>query len=248
MSTTLPPLSALRHLATLAWLLAATLLVSLAQAQAQAQTALPPWPTTPLPQEVQRFSVMPLAHINGQLTRTQGYFSKQPPQNLAAWYRQNTPGPWLSKQIGAQTVLSQWSAPFFTTVQIQASGTGSKVLVATAALQKSGTGTSPLGATSESLMQSLPGDARLLQHLSTADPGQLSTYYVLDTPHGTTGTLQAIKSWLDQRGYRLHTQGTDKQGAQMLQFSGERREALVIAGKRPDASNYVLLNDVRFTP
>jgi hypothetical protein len=243
-----PPFSALRQLAALAWPLAAALLVSLAHAQAQAQTALPPWPKVPVPQEAHRFSVMPMAHINGQLTRTQGYFSTQPPQNLVTWYQKTTRGPWLNRQIGAQTVLSQWSAPFFTTVQIQATGSGSKVLVATAALQKSSTATSPLGAASESLLQSLPGDTRLLQHLSTADPGQLSTYYVLDTPHGPTGTLQAIKTWLGQQGYRLHTQGTDKQGAQMLQFSGERREALVIAAKRPDASSYVLFNDIRFTP
>lgn len=226
--------------------LASATLMAIAPARAQAPA--PQWPVIPMPPEVQRFSVMAPAHINGQLTHTQGYFSGQTPQAIAAWYQQTGSGRWVKNQLGAQTVLGQWSAPYFTTVQIQASGAGSKVLVATTLQSQQSPQSPQISAEGERLLQSLPSDTRLLEHLSTTDPGQSANYYVLDTPAGAAPSIQAVTTWLSTRGYRLQTQSADKQGAHLLQFLGDRREAVVIVGRRPDSSSYLLINDIRRTP
>lgn len=222
-------------------------LMALAQ-PVHSQSAAMAWPEVPVPPAAQRFSVMPLASINGRLTRTEGYFSELAPHRLTDWYQTPSRGHWIRNQLGPQTVLSQWRAPFLITVQIQPSDGGSKVLVATTALPPPAPWKAPFDGQGDDLLGSLPGEPRLLQTFSTADPGQSATTYVLQTTGGAQAAIQAAGQWLFARGYRLQAKGSDAQGAQMLQFTGERREAVVVATRQADGSHHLLITLIRYTP
>ncbi len=208
----------------------------------------PTWPLVAIPQGVQTFKVMPQAEINGVTAKTQGFFSPQSPDELTAWYTQAARGRWVKNKLGPKTILGQWAAPFFTTVQIESSGSGSKVIVATTLQSQKMPERAEVTNDVERLMQSLPGDTRLLEHLVTADPGQVSNYYVLDAPAGLASSLRGITTWLGAKGYRLTIQSPANQSNQMLQFAGNRSEAVVVIGKRPDNATYIVINDIRFTP
>lgn len=223
---------------------------SLPQGQASSTHTAPPsapWPNLPAPPDARAFFIMPPAHINGQLTHTQGYFSSQAPKALAAWYQQTNPGRWVSNKVGEQTVLGQWTAPHFTTVQIQASGSGSKVIVASA--QHSAAVRQNMRPTqTEQLLQELPSHTRMLHELITSDPGQSASYFVLDTPAGTRTSMDSVSRWLRAQGYRLQVQSQDPQGAHLLQFTGDKREAVVMVGKRADHTSFILINELKRAP
>lgn len=204
------------------------------------------WPDVVMPPQATRYTVMPQAELNGQMVRVQGFFSPQPPTVVADWYLAKAPGRWVKTTFNGMALLGQRTGPYFTTVQLQTSGSGSKATVATTL------NTPPTNSSSttehDRLLNHFPAETRVLQHLRTADTGQSSAYYVLEIPAGTATGISAASTWLTQKGYRLHTRSQDKNGTHMLQFIGQQEEAVIIAGKRPDQSPYLILTDIRRTP
>jgi hypothetical protein len=204
------------------------------------------WPDVPTPPQATRFTVMPQAELNGQMMRVQGFFSPQPPTVVADWYQAKAPGRWVKTTSNGMTLLGQWTAPYFTTIQLQTSGGGSKATVSTTLNTPPATSSST--AEHDRLLNHFPAETRVLQHLRTADTGQSSAYYLLEIPAGTASGINAARTWLTQKGYRLHTRSQDRDGTHMLQFIGKQEEAVVLAGKRPDQSTYLILTDIRRTP
>ena len=112
-------------------MLAATLTVTLQSTSVHA-AAEARWPEPTLPESLTTFAMGQAMTVDGLPMRLQGFVSPQPPSALVQEIRRSLGQPLVESSSGSKRILGRPEGRFYLTVQIEASGSGSKGVVATA--------------------------------------------------------------------------------------------------------------------
>jgi hypothetical protein len=84
------------------------------------------WPTTPMAPNMQTQNVAKRILFNGLDMRVQVFESRQSPDEILAFYRKIWVGQAVVNQIGHEQVIGHREGDYFMTIQVSASGSGSK--------------------------------------------------------------------------------------------------------------------------
>ena len=203
------------------------------------------WPEVRLPPGAQGFSLGGPLSANGMPMQVQGFLSKQPATEIIAWFRASLGMPLVENHVGASTVLGRAQGNQYLTVQIELAGSGSRGLIAQTDLPAMVADRGEERRLQAHWLSRLPSGMRLQSLTRGHDAARHYQYLVLDSPHSSSLSRNAINNLMQQDGYALERElRAVKPPSQTLYFRGAAREATAVILAHADGSSAVVLNTV----
>jgi hypothetical protein len=203
------------------------------------------WPEVRLPPGAQGFSTGGTIYANGMPMQVQGFLSKQPATQVIAWFRTSLGMPLVENHVGISTVLGRAQGSHYLTVQVEPAGNGSRGLIAQTNLPALFTGREEEGRLQSRWLSRLPSGMRLHSLTRGHDGGRHYQYLVLDSPHASSLSRDAIASLMQQDGYALEREAQSvAPPSRTLYFRGAAQEATAIILSNPDGSSAIVLNTI----
>ncbi|WP_194715391.1 hypothetical protein [Noviherbaspirillum soli] len=198
-----------------------------------------------LPPGAQGFSLGGTISANGMPMQVQGFLSKQSAVEVIAWFRASLGMPLVENHVGTGMVLGRAQGTEFLTVQIAPAGSGSRGLIAQTDLPAMVAGREEERSLQARWLSRLPSGMRLQSLTRGHDAGRHYQYLVLDSPHSSSLTRNAISNLMQQDGYALEREvRTIAPPSQTLYFRGAARESTAVILAHADGSSAVVLNTI----
>lgn len=213
------------------------------------------WPRVRLPDSVTVFPIGDRMTVGGMPMRIAGFVSAEPPQRLLPALRRSLGQPLADSMSGDRHLLGRPEGRFYLTVQVVASGEGSRGIVSLADLQA--VGERQTDDRDDRWLDRLPSGSTVSSDVASVDAGKVSRHRVLTNGHSESVNREAVLRLLQGEGYRLEREmraartGRPALPAQFadataLYFAGPAKEATAVIVRQRDRTA-VILNTVSET-
>ena len=233
----------------------APLLPSVATA---ASDAAAPWPQVALPPQAESYAIGEQISLDGLPMRLQSFDVATSPEQTAAWFRQHMPRPMVENQVGDRLVLGRAQGNFYITVQLAASGQGTRGVVGVSDASAAAAGREARRAADARVLARLPAGTELLASLGSIDAGRSATFVTLVNSYSEDVNRERVRQMLREEGMELEREARAADaGAAVLAglpagtasgralfFRGRGREAVAVIGRLPDSRVSIVLNTV----
>jgi hypothetical protein len=208
------------------------------------------WPRVPLPKDLQVFDVGQQITLNGSPMRLQGFVSPATPDQLVELFRQTLGKPLAETSWGKLRILGRAQGDFYISVQVEASGNGSRGTTAVTHLKAAYESREDTQVQREQWLSRLLPGSRLLSLVASQDGTKLSRHMVFANDHGETLNRDRLMSMLREEGLAFEREGrpgNDASAGTALFFKGGDKEALATIHRDSDGKTTVVLNVVTQT-
>lgn len=212
------------------------------------------WPQPRLPDDLATFAMGPAMTVDGVPMRLQGFVSRQKPASLTDAVRRSLGQPLVESTHGGKRILGRAEGRFYITVQIEASGSGSRGIVATADLGELVRNHQAIERVKAQWLDRLPAGSTIASDMRSNDGGMEARHTVILNDHDAARNRDAIVTLLADEGYVLEretgpAQATASQDARnapagtALHFRAPGREAMAVIA-RSGSRTAIVLNTV----
>ena len=178
------------------------LVLALASVPGHASTEVN-WPEPRLPEDIATFAMGQAMTVDGVPMRMQGFVSRQRPAALIEALRHSLGLPLVESSQGGKRILGRAEGRFYITVQIEASGSGSKGVVATAALGELVKNHRAIERVKAQWLDRLPAGSTVASDMRSDDGGKEARHTVILNNHDVARNRDAIVTLLTNQGYAL---------------------------------------------
>lgn len=185
----------------LAAALTAVVLLLDAASSVAAQSAAD-WPQVRLPEGVSIFPIGDRMTIGGMPMHVVGFVSPMPPGRLLGAMRQSLGQPLVESVSQSRPVLGRAEGRFYITVQVTASGEGSRGIVSVAD-RGPVPGMSRDIAAASRWLERLPSGSSITSNVSSEDAGKSARHLVVTNGHAESVNRDAVMQLMQQDGFRL---------------------------------------------
>ena len=212
------------------------------------------WPEPRLPEGITIFALGQAMTVNGVPMRLQGFVSRQPPALLADAVRRSFGQPLVESTRGAKRILGRTEGRFYLTVQIEASGNGSKGIIATTDLGELAKNHQSIERAKVQWLDRLPAGSTIASDMRSDDGGKEARHTVIVNDQAPVRNRDAIVNLLTNEGYVLEREtppavGQNRQApksvqdATSLHFRAPGKEAMAVIA-RSGSRTAIVLNTV----
>ncbi len=212
------------------------------------------WPMLPMPEGAQFAPVANHMVVNGALMRVQVFVAKRPPEQLAAWFKEQLGAEVQQTQEQGKLILNQFKGNFSHTVQLQTTAGGTSGWVATT--QIGGEQAEKIQAQAKArvarLVSGMPQGTEVSTEVVSIDQGKNASHMVLTNPHSIKLNQDRLVRSLAAQGYELEPQAPNPQplniqAPRTLLFKGAQKHAIAVLSRGPEGQAMVVLNTVNET-
>ena len=212
------------------------------------------WPEPRLPADVTTFAMGQTMTVDGMPMHLKGFVSRQRPAALAESVRRSLGQPLVESTHGGKQILGRAEGRFYMTVQIEATGTGSKGIVAMVDLTELAKNRLAIESTRAQLLSRLPAGSTVASDMRSEDGGKDARHTVILNDHGQALNRDAMVGLLTAEGYVLEREAEpagavspalsrNRQEASTLHFRAPGKEAMVVIA-RSGTRTAIVLNTV----
>lgn len=225
--------------------------LSLMVASAQPSSA---WPDLNLPKSMQLFSMGQQINLNGLPMNLKGFVSPIKVTELADSLRDSLGKPLVENRLGNQLILGRAEGPYYVSVQIEPTNSGSKGVVAVTHLQSAYESKEITAQESQRWLSRLLSGSQIVSQMKSSD-GTKSAYQIIFTnSQAETLNRDRLKLVLQEEGLSFEREGmsgaetgksssTDTKG-RVLFFKGTGKEAIVTVHRDTTGQTVTVLNIV----
>lgn len=214
-----------------------------------------PWPTIALPKEVQAFDIGERITVNGMPMHMQGFLSKAPPEQIAAWFRRILGSPLVESRLSKSLILGRPQGEHYLTIQLDPSGMGTRGMIAVAQLRAAFDHHADTRAANERWLGRLPSGSRLIRQIASEDAGKVANHIVIINGHSVELNRDRLQSLMHEDGMVLEREaGADDPVASRLPgrtvdgttlfFKGPAKEAVAVVFRNSPGQTAIVLNMV----
>lgn len=213
----------------------------------------PDWPAAPLPGDAQTFRIGPRMAVQGMPMQLQGFQSARSPQQLLDWFRVQMPAPLLENTVNGKLVLGHPQGNYFITIQLEASGQGTRGVVAVSDLR--GAQRQRDDPAAQRLLQGLPSGTQVVQSLSSVEHSRSASFVALVNRYSEGVNRDRLVELLQQDGLRLEREAQADPASEALLpsgvtvgsslfFRGDGKEATAVITRGADSQVGVVVNRI----
>ncbi|MRX11420.1 hypothetical protein GJ697_26705 [Pseudoduganella sp. FT25W] len=233
---------------------AAVCLLALVAGLARASAAAD-WPGAPLPDDAESFRIGPRMTVDGTPMQLQGFQSPQRPEALVSWFRAQLPPPLLENTVNGKLVLGHPQGNYFITIQLAASGQGTRGVVAVSDLRGAMIQRAAGDAAADKLLAGFPAGTQVVGAMNATEQARSATFVALVNRYSEEVNRERLVELLQADGLRLEraAQADPASEAQLpsgvtvgstLFFRGDGKEATAVITRGADNQVTVVLNTV----
>jgi hypothetical protein len=215
----------------------------------------PDWPAPPLPEGTESFRISPRMSVDGMPMQLQGFQSARRPEALASWFRDQLPQPLLENTIDGKLVLGHPDRNYFITIQLEASGEGTRGVVAVSDLRGALIKNADGDALADKMLAGFPAGTQVVRSMTSAEQARSATFVALVNRYDEEVNRSRLVELLQADGMRLEREAQpDAATAALLPygvsvgstlfFRGEGKEATAVITRGADSQVTVVLNTV----
>lgn len=212
------------------------------------------WPVPKLPDDMTTFAMGQAMTVNGLPMRLQGFMSRQRPAALLQELRRSLGQPLVESTSGSKRILGRAEGRFYLTVQVEASGHGSKGIVSMADLGALGSNHDAIERVKSHWLDRLPAGSTIASDMLSEDGGKAARHMVILNGLGPAYNRDAVVSLLAGDGYVLEREdgsastslaaiSANSSGAITLHFRAAGKEAMAVI-TRTGSSTVIVMNTV----
>lgn len=216
------------------------------------------WPTVALPKGLSTFDIGQQVSVNGMPMQLRGFVSAMSPRDAAEAFRQSMGKPLVENTVGNKLVLGRRQGEHFVTVQVEATGSGSRGVVAVTHLKAAYDNQAATQASTERWLARLPVGSRLMSQMDSEDAGKRSKHLVIVNSQDEALNRDRLVSALGDEGLSLEREGVPDAldarrlpeklaNSRTLFFKGANKDAIATVQRESNGQTTVVLNIVTST-
>ena len=210
------------------------------------------WPDLKLPKGMQLFSMGQQINLNGLPMNLKGFVSPATVQDLAESLRYSLGKPLVENRLGNQLILGRAEGPYYISVQIEPTNSGSRGVVAITHIQSAYESKEITSQEQQRWLSRLPSGSQMLSILKSSDGMKNSNQIIFTNSQAEALNRDRLKAVLLEEGLNFEREGvsdsdygkTANQNAQgrALFFKGTGKEAIATIHRDTAGQTIMVLN------
>ncbi|MFT5590733.1 MAG: hypothetical protein ACI9ZF_002927 [Bradyrhizobium sp.] len=213
--------------------------------------AATPWPSPALPAGLETFPIADQLTVNDLPMRLKGFISPSRPAELLDAFRRSLGQPLVESTVAGKQVLGRAEGGFYVTVQIEASGAGSKGIVAVTDLATMVRDHAQGQGANTRWLDRLPAGSILSSQMTSHENGRQARHMVILNRHDETVNRDALMRLMTADGFQFEREiGVDAASqrslpsqladARTMYFKSPGKEAMAVISRSGDQTSIVL--------